>query len=171
MPRVPLVPADSDDPVLAPIFDVFRTAGREVPVLYRALGNAPVLLKAWTDFAWPLRNDATTPRSLRELAILRVAQLTGAEFEWRAHAEFALRVGVTQAQLAALDRWRDSELFGDDEQAVLAVTEQLTTSLEVDDDVFAPLLARWTPAEVVELVLTIAFYSCVSRTLHGLQIH
>jgi AhpD family alkylhydroperoxidase len=171
MPRVPLVPSDSDDPVLAPVFDVFRNAGREVPVLYRVLGNSPVLLKAWTDFAWPLRHEATTPRSLRELGILRVAQVTGADFEWRAHAEFALKVGVTQEQLDSMASWRSASCFSDDERAVLAFAEQLTNELHVDDATFAALADRWTPAEVVELTLTIAFYSCVSRVLNGLEIH
>ncbi len=171
MPRVPLVPEDSNDAVLAPIFEVFTSSNRDVPDLYRALGNAPTLLKAWTDFAWPLRHEATTPRSLRELAILRVAQMTGADFEWKAHSAFALKNGVTQQQLDELDQWRTSTKFSDDERAVLAFTEQLTTNLAVDDETFAPLRERWNAAEIVELILTVSFYSCVSRVLNGLQIH
>ena len=56
--RLPLVPSDSDDVALAAVFDVFRTRGREVPTLYRSLGNAPAMLQGWVDLAWPLRNDA-----------------------------------------------------------------------------------------------------------------
>ena len=70
-----------------------------------------------------------------------------------------------------LHDWRASTQFSDDERAVLAFTEQLTTNLEVDDQTFAALHERWSPAEVVELVLTVSFYSCVSRVLNGLQIH
>jgi alkylhydroperoxidase family enzyme len=171
MPRVPLVPEDSDDAVLSPIFEVFTSSNRAVPDLYRALGNAPTLLKAWTDFAWPLRHESTTPRSLRELAILRVAQMTGADFEWKAHSAFALKNGVGQRQLDELDGWRGSTEFSDDERAVLEFVEQLTANLEVDDQTFAALQERWSAAEVVELILTVSFYSCVSRVLKGLQIH
>ena len=171
MPRVPLVPQETHDAVLRPIFEVFTTSNRDVPDLYRALGNAPTLLKAWTDFAWPLRHEATTPRSLRELAILRVAQMTGADFEWKAHSAFALKNGATQQQLDELEAWRVSTNFSDDERAVLALTEQLTTNLSVDDETFAPLHERWNAAEIVELILTVSFYSCVSRVLNSLQIH
>jgi len=171
MPRVPLVPQETHDAVLRPIFEVFTTSNRDVPDLYRALGNAPTLLKAWTDFAWPLRHEASTPRSLRELAILRVAQMTGADFEWKAHSAFALKNGVTQQQLDELDAWRVSTNFSDDERAMLAFTEQLTTNLAVDDETFAPLHERWSAAEIVELILTVSFYSCVSRVLNSLQIH
>jgi 4-carboxymuconolactone decarboxylase len=171
MPRVPLVPSDSDDADLAEIFDVFRNSDRDVPDLYRVLGNAPKLLKAWTDFAWPLRHESTTPRGLRELAILRVAQITGADFEWKAHSAFALKTGATQQQLDELAEWPTSSSFSEDERGLLAFADQLTTNLHVDDDVFATLQQRWGPAELVELTLTVAFYSCVSRVLNGLQIH
>lgn len=171
MPRVPMVDPATPDPALAPVFDVFRNSGRDVPDLYRVLGNAPKLLQGWTDFAWPLRHDATTPRGLRELAILRVAQITGADFEWKAHAEFALKVGVTQTQLDALADWSSSDQFDADERALIAFAEQLTSGLAVDDETYAALAARWTPAEVVELTLTVSFYSCVSRVLNALQIH
>ena len=162
MARLPMVEPTADDPLLAPIFDVFRSSERDVPDLYRVLGNAPKLLQAWTNFAWPLRHDAVTPRSLRELAILRVAQLTGADFEWNAHSAFALKVGVTQRQLDELAEWPASDCFDDDERAVLAFADQLTTDLAVDDATFARLQDRWTPSEIVELTLTVAFYSCVS---------
>jgi 4-carboxymuconolactone decarboxylase len=171
MPRLPLVDSDATEPDLAAVFDVFRTSGRDVPVLYRVLGNSPRLLRAWTDFAWPLRADATTPRGLRELAILRVAQLTGADFEWHAHAPVARHHGVTDEQLDALSDWSTTELFDPDQRLVLAATDQLTNTLGIDDSTFAALAERWTPCEVVELILTISFYSCVSRVLRGLAIH
>ena len=171
MARLPLVDPDATDPDLDVVFDVFRSAGREVPVLYRALGNSPRLLRAWTDFAWPLRADATTPRGLRELAILRVSQLTGADFEWHAHAPIALQFGGTQEQIDALESWSTSDVFDADQRLVLAAADRLTTDLAIDEATFAALNERWTPAEMVELVLTIAFYSCVSRVLSALDIH
>ena len=90
MARLELVSPDIDDPILNPIFDKFRDAGHEPPDLYRVLANAPAMLKAWVDLAWPLRLEATTSRALRELIIMRVAVLTDAAFEWEAHWPAAL---------------------------------------------------------------------------------
>ena len=45
--------------------------------LYRVLGHHAKLLSAWIEFAYTLRRDCTTTRTLRELMILRGAQ-------WRA---------------------------------------------------------------------------------------
>jgi len=171
--RLPLVAddgGDDEDPRLAAVFDVFRKAGRGVPTLYRTLGNAPAMLQAWTGLAWPLRHDATTPRGLRELIIMRVAQLTGAPYEWLAHWDMAVRSGVTEDQLAELGRWLGSDRFGEPEREVLAMVDELTVDVAVGDDTWARLAARHEAGELVELVLTTGYYACVSRVLQALRI-
>ena len=170
MPRLPLVPSDADEPRLNAVFDYFRERGHEVPDLYRTLGNSPALLEGWTKFAWPLRADADTPRGLRELQIMRVAQLTDAETEWDAHWDMAVTHGNSPEKLAQLARWRESDAFDDAERAVLALTDEMTENLEPSDATFADVEARFSPKEIVELTLTAAFYSCVSRVLRTLAI-
>lgn len=166
--RLPLVPNDSDDPVLAPVFDRFRDAGREVPQLYRTLGNAPAMLRAWTAMAWPLREEASTDRGLRELVIMRVAQLTEARYEWWAHEPMALRFGITPEQLEDLHRWPDSDRFDDTQRVVLTMTDEMTTEVEASAATVEALGRHFTPGEIVELVLTAGYYNCVSRTLRTL---
>lgn len=168
--RLPLVPVDSDDPLVAEVFDAVRAVGWPVPTLYRALGNSPAMLRAWTAFAWPLRNDATTPRPLRELIIMRVAQLTDAPYEWLAHWDMAVEHGVAVEQLHDLGRWRESDAFSEHERAALAAADDLTLDLGLSDRTWSDLDARFQPAEIVELILTAAFYSCVSRVLCALQL-
>ena len=141
-----------------------------MPTLYRTLGNAPAMLNAWVGLAWPLRHDATTSRALRELIIMRVAQLTGAGYEWVAHFPMAVQCGIAAEQLADLRRWRESERFSDEQREVLALTDELTDDVDVCDETWAALAARYEPGELVELVLTAAYYSCVSRTLRALRL-
>ena len=45
----------------------------------------------------------------------------------------------------------------------------MTDGLEVSDAVWAPLAERYQPGELIELVLTAAYYACVSRTLRALR--
>ena len=170
-PRVAPVAADSSDPDLAAVFDVFRQAGRDVPLLYRTLGNAPAMLNAWTALAWPLRQDAVSPRGLRELLIMRVAQLTNAPYEWIAHWDMAVKHGISVEQLEDLWRWRESTRFSTDERAALALTDELTTDLDVTDATWTALAGCFSEGELVELVLTVGFYSCVSRVLRALHLN
>ncbi len=152
------------------MFDVFRDAGREVPVLYRTLANAPAMLQAWTGLAWPLRHEATSDRGFRELLIMRVAQLTDASFEWLAHWDMAVKHGISEEHLAALSTWEHSELFSDEQQEVLALADELTRRLEVSEQTWARLATRFESRELIELLLTVSFYSCVSRMLRALRL-
>src|SRR5262245_23312372 len=64
--------------------------------------------------------------ALRELAILHTARLCGAEYEWIQHVAIATAVGVTEAQVAALDAGElDAPCFGACERAVLAAAADL----------------------------------------------
>ncbi len=168
--RLPLVASDVDETALTAIFDVFRARGREVPVLYRSLGNAPAMLQAWVGLAWPLRNEAVTPRRLRELIIIRVAQLTGAAYEWIAHHDMAVTHGISEAALRDLASWRTNGHHDAEEREVLAMADELTEQLDVSDATWNALAARYGPGELVELLLTAAFYSCVSRVLRTLRL-
>jgi 4-carboxymuconolactone decarboxylase len=170
MPRVPLVPADTDDAVLRPIFDRVRAQGVDVPTLYLALGNAPDVLSAWTRMAWPLRTKPTSARWLRELVILRVAQLTGAAYEWQHHRAMALGAGVSTDQIDALHDWQAHSTFDDLTRACLVVTDELALGTSVSDGAITELAQLCPPSELVELIVTIAFYCCVSRVLNALGI-
>jgi len=170
MSRVPLLSDAEIAPNVAEIFERMRKAGGQPPNLYRALANAPAMLDAWIGLAWPLRHDAKTSRALRELVIMRVAGLTDAHYEEHHHRRMALEAGVSEAQLADLARWRDSKRFNEAERAVLAMADAVTRGGKLPDVVHADLQRHFKPGEIVELVLTAAFYNCVSRTLLALEV-
>ena len=170
MARLPLTPADPDDPTLAALFAELRGRGVEPPHLYRTLGHAPKMLRAWVDLAWPLRLDAATPRRTRELVILRVAYLTQAPYEWAHHEPMALDAGVRPDQLEALPGWEGSDAFDDEERVVLAYADAVVAGDGVDDATFAALTRRFDAAAVVELTLTASFYVCVARLLRALDV-
>ena len=90
MARIPLVPMPPDDHRVAAMFDEVTKRGMKVPDLYRVMGHAPDMLRAWLDFAWPLRLNAKTNRRLRELMILRGAQVSKTGYEWAHHVPMAL---------------------------------------------------------------------------------
>ena len=170
MSRVPLLSDAEIAPSVAEIFARMRKAGGHPPNLYRALANAPAMLDAWVAFAWPLRHDPKTSRALRELVIMRVAGLTDAHYEEHHHRRMALEAGISEAQLGDLARWRDSKRFNDQERAVLAMADAVTRGGKLPDIVHADLKHHFKDGEVVELVLTAAFYNCVSRTLLALEV-
>ena len=164
------VDADIDDPVLNRVFDGFRQRGREVPALYRMLGNSPAMLDAWVSMAWPLRSEPAADRGLRELLIMRTAVLTRSSFEWQAHWPAAVRAGVTVPQLEALGDWEASGEFSPAERAALACTDEIVLQGGAAPESVAGLRQHFAAGECIELILTACFYVCVSATLHSLAI-
>ena len=139
------------------------------PNLYRALGNHPPLCAAWTEFARALRYDSRSPRALREIMILRGAQLMRSEYEWAQHLKMARKAGVREAQIAALADWRDSGEFSEREKAALLLAEAVTHG-NVSDEVYAQVSGHFDRAEFVELALVPAFYAMVARMLDAMRV-
>ncbi|OGA64132.1 MAG: hypothetical protein A3G81_01700 [Betaproteobacteria bacterium RIFCSPLOWO2_12_FULL_65_14] len=139
------------------------------PNLYRALANHPNIIAAWAEFANTLRNGTRTPRTLRELVILRGAQLAKSEYEWAQHLKMARKAGVREAQIAALADWRKSAEFDAKEKAALAIADAVTEG-RVSDDVYRDVSKHFDHHDYVELAVTAGFYAMVARTLDALGV-
>lgn len=172
MSHLPMVPVEPEDPALAEMFAEVRARGWRVPNLYRVLGHAPQMLRAWLDFAWPLRLDAQAERRIRELLILRGAQVSGTRYEWVHHVPMALDAGVTQAQIDALDdRWESSSSFSGPEKAVLRLADEVTRGPGASAACIGALREQgFSDKEITELTLTASFYVCVSRFLLSMDV-
>ena len=137
--------------------------------LYRVLGHHAHLLSAWIEFAYTLRRDCTTSRTLRELMILRGAQLEGSAYEWHQHRRWARQQGVPPEQIEDLFFWRESPRFSYAECAALGLTEAMMHG-DVTDEDFAQLAKHFKPSEIIELALTAGFYAMVPRVLNALKV-
>jgi alkylhydroperoxidase family enzyme len=137
--------------------------------LYKIIGHNPTMLTGWIEFAYSLRRDCTTPRTLRELMILRGAQLCNSAYEWHQHKRMARKCGVPPAQVEDLMMWRESPRYSDAERAALAFTEAMMSG-ETSDEVFDELKKHFNPSEIIELALTAGFYAMVPRFLNALRI-
>jgi alkylhydroperoxidase family enzyme len=139
------------------------------PNLYKALANHPQLVAAWTEFSKTLRYDTRTPRALRELVILRGAQLMRSEYEWAQHLAMARKAGVREAQIQSLSAWRTSSEFDAREKAALALGEAVTQG-RVSDEVHSLAMKEFDVHDYVEIALVAGFYAMVGRMLDALGI-
>lgn len=147
-----------------------RERGGKLLNLYKVLLHSPSLAEGWLAFLTSVRQRAELPGRYRELAILRVAVLNGADYEFKAHVAFALREGIGQAAIDTLHANRIPDELTDADRAVLAYTDSMTREIRVPDAVFASVRAHFAERELVELTATIAAYNCVSRFLEALRI-
>lgn len=174
MARIEMLPQQPPEGDARALFDQLRASrGPDfaLPDLYRVLGVAPAMFKAWLDFAWPLRLHAKTPRKLRELLILRGALVSRTAYEWAHHLPMAQEAGVSDAQVAALPTWTDADCFDAQERAVLHLADEVSAGPGASAACIDALRSSgFDDEQVVELVLTASFYVCVSRFLTSMDV-
>jgi len=168
--RVPLID-EKTHPELAQLIATIKSErGGKLLHLYQALLNSPPVAEGWLKLFTAIRQKTSLGGRYRELAILRVALLNGADYEYRAHLPFALTEGVSQEQIDAIPGWQLSERFDQRERAVLAYTDAMTRGIRVPDAIFAGVRQHFDDRETVELTATIAGYNLVSRFLVAMQL-
>jgi alkylhydroperoxidase family enzyme len=70
--------------------------------------------------------------------------------------------------MAETDSWQDSDAFSDDERLALEYAEAMTaTPVEVSDELFDRLRARFDEAAIVELTAAIAIENYRGRFNHA----
>ena len=163
MPRTPL--ADFEPQLKQRLEELWGTP----PNLYKALGNHPRLVAAWAEFSKTLRHDTRTPRALRELVILRGAQLMRSEYEWAQHLAMARKAGVSDVQIQSLADWKNSPHFNPKEKAALALGEAVTQG-HVSDEVYRIASQEFDHHDYVEIALVAAFYAMVGRMLDAMGV-
>jgi len=129
------------------------------------VANAPNLLRQFLGLANELRNGTQLDPKLRELALMTVGRLTGAEYEFTHHWNIALKVGVRRDQLEQLADYAASPGFNDQERAVMRYAEEATRNVRVSDLTFEALRDFLDNRRIMELVMNVAFYNSVVRVL------
>ncbi|MGX5654305.1 carboxymuconolactone decarboxylase family protein [Geodermatophilus nigrescens] len=156
-----------------PSADLLRARrGGALTVLDRLLLHSPPVAEGWNALLGALRGGTALPADLLELVVLRVAVLTGAEFEWTAHEPIGRRAGLTDLHLRRLraDDPAAEPVWTPAQAAVLAFTDASARAVDVPDAVFAAVREHLDDRQVVELTVLVGGYCMVSRFLVAMRV-
>ena len=129
-----------------------------------AYARSPRLLLGIAAFEEATAKLHRMPERLKVLAELKAATMTECEYCIDIGSHIAHRAGVTEEQLLALPRYRDSDLFSEEEKLVLDyAVGASSTPVSVSDELFAKLKARFDDAQLVELTNIIALENMRGR--------
>jgi len=170
MARVRLIEKEQAPPEVKEIFQKIEDNGAKILNLYKVVANSPKVLLNFIRLGNSIIGRMELPPRLREIVILRVARLTGSEYEWVQHAPVALQVGVSQKQLDAMSGWKNSAEFNNEERAILQYTDEVAQKVKVTDQTFKALKNFFSEQTIVELTMTIGYYEMVARLLVSLQV-
>jgi 4-carboxymuconolactone decarboxylase len=160
------------DPASAP--EPVREALEALPPLniFRMLAHAETALRPFLRFGGAILGRLQLDPKLRELAILQVAARGQAEYEWVQHVAIGRRVGLTDEQIAAVERddVDGCPALSELERAVLAFASEVVAGPRVSDATFAAITRQLSPREIVELLLTIGNYLMLARVMTTLEL-
>ncbi len=152
---------------------VLKRRGGALIELDRVLLWSEPIARGWNLYMGNVRTGLPTSRKLRELGILTVALLTGAEYEYKHHAPDFLAAGGLQTELDALNLFISTNpraalaaaALAAPETAVVRYAVQITLDVKVSDDVFTAMKQHFDTPQIVEITTAIATYNMVARIL------
>jgi alkylhydroperoxidase family enzyme len=135
------------------------------------LAHAETAFRPFLRFGGAILGALELDPRLRELAILQVAKQAGAEYEWVQHVAIGRAVGLTEDQIAAVEREDPGDpSLSDADRAVLRFVAEVIDSPRVSDETFADVSRSLGPREIVELLLTIGEYLMLARVMTTLEL-
>jgi alkylhydroperoxidase family enzyme len=137
---------------------------------WTTMAVAPDLLMAFTQqFALFTKPERELEPRLRELALVRTGFVAESRFVFSQHSKVARACGVPAEKVAAVPGWASSNLFDDDERAVLAYVDELVLQRgRVSDATFSALRSALSEAAVFELTViatTYQLHATITRAL------
>lgn len=145
---------------------IFKNADRN-PVL-RTFAHHPVLANAFSPLNIHLLSENNTlPIKLRQIAIMRVAWITGATYMWSSHLSTSKSCGLTDEFYAPVQNGADDPYFTALETTVIRATEDLVRDQKISDANWAALMAEWNEQQMLDFLFTVGCYTMVAGVMRS----
>ena len=113
-----------------------------------------------------LFGSTITPRQ-RELLVLRVAHLRGAEYEWAQHVLLAADAGITEDEVERVEEGPDVAGWDPLDAALLRAADELVAEAEVADATWAVLAEHLDTQQLMDVVFTVGTYELLAMALRS----
>jgi 4-carboxymuconolactone decarboxylase len=127
----------------------------------------PELMKRYFPFLDFLLREGSLPPRYRELAILRVAWLRQAEYEWTQHVMIARTVGVSDDEIRQVAGTFDPDHWSQPESLVIQAVGELIEAGGMSDDTWNGLMVHLDQRQMVELIHVVGNYDLIAMFMNS----
>lgn len=159
LPNIEILPSGIKELVETVPLNVFRMAA-----------NAPSSFMAFAGFASSILIESQFDPRKREIAVLRVARVTHADYEWTHHATVAKKHGVTDGQIEKIRTEDPVTSLGDEDNLLCRVADEISRNVRISDEALAEILERYGVRGATELILCVSYFNMVSRFLESTRV-
>jgi len=167
------IPAQEDvAPETASLLELVDRPPRGPIPTVAVLAHTPPLFGPFLGWASAIALEGALPKRDHELVALRAIHHCHSEFERAEHSEFARDLGITEEELARLNRadGAESSDWTEHEAALLRATDELTTNCSISNDTWSALARHYSAAELVEIPFIAGQYTMLSMVANALEI-
>jgi AhpD family alkylhydroperoxidase len=144
--------------------------GGEPPHIFTTLARHRGLFRGWLFFAGRLMPSGKLPRVDTELTILRVAHLTGSDYEWSHHERIGREAGLSEEEIARVRSGPEAPGWSERQALVLRAVDELHRDRRIGDEVWAELARIFDEPELIELCMLTGHYEMLAMTLNSLEV-
>jgi alkylhydroperoxidase family enzyme len=162
MARIQGVRQDQAGPMVKLVYSFMRKGMKKMTGREPARGSGIEPIEVWAHqpkmmtgmgkFQQAVRKASTVDERLKNLVELKGAQMIGCEFCVDLGSQICRNSGFSDAELLALPRYQDSDLFTEREKLALDYTVAvMRTPVEVTDELFARMKGHFSDKQMVEI--------------------
>jgi len=164
VPRIPLPEMESLAPEVRAVVEAFPMN------VMRMAANAPASTKALVDLAQSvLFYSAFDPRK-REIAVLRVAQVTHAGYEWTHHVVVAKHFNISDEEIEIIRTEEPVTSLDEEGNLLCRVADEISRDVRLSDDALSKIFERYGAQGATELILCVSYFNFLSRFLESTRV-
>lgn len=142
----------------------------QLPEIVRTMLRHPELFALHTDVGLQLLARGALSLRDRELAILRIAWLCQAPYEWGEHVMVGKRFGLTSEDIARVIDGPDAEGLDEHESAILRAVDELHGDAMISEATWGTLAERLDERQLIELPIIVGQYQTVAYYQNSLRL-
>ncbi len=165
-PRIPPLPKSEWKGDALELLERMEQGGRALNI-FKTLAHHPKLMKRWLVFGNHVLAKSSLDARERELVILRVGWLCGAEYEWGQHVIIGKSAGLGNDEIRRIQDGPDAPGWDRFERALLRAADELHGDSMLSDATWKELAERYDTQQLMDLVFTVGQYTLVSMALNS----
>ena len=170
MARVKYISREDLSPDKQGIYDrIAETRGR-VTHVFQALLNSPDAAAAVAGVGEYIRYRSPLDPVIREIAILSAARELNSDYEWAQHEPVAREAGVRDEVIDSIRDGRAPMGIPAKEGVFAQASRELVREGTLGDRTFQAILHLLGPAQTVDLIVLVGYYSMLVRVINALGV-
>ena len=108
----------------------------------------------------------------KELIKIRASQINGCAFCIDMHTKDALKYGETTQRIFLLNAWHETQLFTEEEKAILAITEEITliANKGLSDETYAKAEQFFDRNQIAQIIMAVVTINAWNRIAISTQL-